>query len=401
MTGTNGKTSVTYMVEHILNSEKKYCGVIGTVNHHLTTNEKTYTWKSSLTTPPTEQLFPKLKEFKDLNAQAVAMEISSHALDQERVDGLQINTALFTNISEDHLDYHKNFKHYFESKKKLFSRILRKSQKKDRRAIIHFFGTQTLELLEDDCKTIIIFNSKDLNPLDRKKLEHQGKSIEIAHYKIMSFDLHKMKILLNYKEESLEMTLPLLGSYQAANWCQALLATWDEVPKKSQCIQYALDFQGIPGRMQKIKTPSSKNVFVDFAHTPEALKSSLKSLKSTTSGQVGVVFGCGGDRDQGKRPLMGQISEDYSDFQILTNDNPRTESAQDIIDQIIKGFKSKPNDVILDRRQAIEKGISLLQSTDDVLLVAGKGHENTQIIGETSIEFSDEQVCKEVLDQGV
>lgn len=461
VTGTNGKTSITMMIEHILNFCEVPCAVMGTIDHHFCVAGQNKVWPSNLTTPGAEVLYPRLAEMKQLGAQAVAMEISSHALDQNRAEGLDLNTAIFSNLTEDHLDYHPNLQHYFESKLKLYKSLLKDSNKNHKVAILNYMDkwvssycpdfVDTEILIEVSHKDVILDSSKNLKQLDAYKaaqqknpkvklnvlclVSHSSKGLEFKLYLDVCNSDKKDKF-----SEHLSFNLPVMGHFQALNWCQAVLASlvYFTGPKNLQSqenqkiaktevykkvMNSALTFTGVPGRLQKVLTEKPKSVFVDYAHTPDALERTLKSVKDVCLGKVILVFGCGGDRDRLKRPLMAEVATNFSDIQIVTNDNPRTENPEDILFDILAGFRTDSYDfqdlnvfenlkrksdlkhvsaskvkIELDRRLAIQKGLQLLKSPEDILLIAGKGHESYQILKNETIDFSDYQIAHELIE---
>lgn len=442
VTGTNGKTSITMMIEHILNSSDVPCGVMGTIDHHLNTSDQIKVWPTNLTTPGSEILYPRIQEMKQLGAKAVALEISSHALDQKRAEGLNLNVAVFSNFTEDHLDYHKTYEHYFESKLRLFEELLKESDKRHKSSILNYnddwikrytpnFGN--VEVLLEVQSFENLQNQDQFKTLAQQK--KSNKNLKINLLKIKTHDLNglKFELLLNY-DPSFSMSefinssegsnlhqynsvisfeLPVMGHFQALNWTQAALACRSAGISNHQLTDSAKSFLGVPGRLQKVLSSKQKAVFVDYAHTPDALERSILSLKNVCEGKLIVVFGCGGDRDKSKRPVMGTVAETLADIQIITNDNPRTEDPEVILKDILSGFKKLSaqdqqqilNDhsisngsviVELNRKSAIKKGLELLTSPKDILLIAGKGHENYQILKDQTIEFSDYQTVQEL-----
>lgn len=377
VTGTNGKTSCTYLLEHILNYSRLGTGVLGTINHHLHDR----VWKTEMTTPGPLELQKRLFEMYEAGAKAIAMEVSSHALHQHRADGVHFNTTLFTNLTRDHLDYHKTMDAYWQAKERLFTDLLWKSQKRPKFAIINSddeFGKKM-----NVCGEAIVWTYGQSEKAD---FSFQVERMDFAktHFKLKSpFGVFRAEI-------------PLAGLHNVYNAVGVLASAASFGVKLETALQALESFKGVPGRLERVSLESTKNVFVDYAHTPDALEnvlSSLKKIKAETksSGQILTLFGCGGDRDPGKRPLMAAISEKYSDRVIVTSDNPRTEDPEVIIQQIIAGFSTHANPVFrveVDREKAIRSAIQQM-SSGDVLLIAGKGHEDYQIIGTEKRPFSD------------
>ncbi|QDK38964.1 UDP-N-acetylmuramoyl-L-alanyl-D-glutamate--2,6-diaminopimelate ligase [Bdellovibrio sp. NC01] len=384
VTGTNGKTSVTYMTEAILNFGKIPTGVIGTVNHHL--GDKV--WPSDMTTPDPIFLQKRLREFRDEGAKAVAMEVSSHALDQHRVDSVQFNTAIFTNLTRDHLDYHQTMENYFEAKQKLFTDLLWKTSKNPSFAIINTDDKLGRRLKVADPAVLWTYGSKDAD----------------FRYKIRRMDFALTHFHVETPIGEGEIHLPMSGVHNVMNSLAALAAGMSAGMPLQMCCDALSNFTGVPGRLQSV--PNSKNVavFVDYAHTPDALENVLTALTRVreslqTKSRIWTIFGCGGDRDKGKRPLMAEMALKYSDHVIITSDNPRTEDPQAIINDILAGVHDKSKStVIVDRKEAIYDTIAKVQE-GDVVLIAGKGHEDYQIIGTEKFPFSDVIIADQALKQ--
>lgn len=380
VTGTNGKTSFCYLLEKILTDCGWPTAVMGTIDHHF----KNHKWSAQLTTTHLAESFERLNDFVNLEARAVAMEVSSHALDQNRIQGLDFKAFVFTNLTQDHLDYHKNMETYFQTKKKLFLHGLSQSHKN------YFF----------------LFNQDDpygkrLQQEIRIPSYNYGQDPSANFYfKIIKRYLTHSLIQLNNQQESYTFKLPLCGDYNASNAVAALACAVLLGFNMKRACQSLENFTGVPGRLQKVipKTPIDFDIFIDYAHTAQALASVLRALKSYGSRRI-VVFGCGGDRDKDKRVPMLQAAIKESDHVIFTTDNPRFEDPQRIIDQVLKHFSKQDISrvsVELDRKKAIYKAITLAQKKD-IILVAGKGHEQFQIIRDQKQVFCDKTVILEAL----
>lgn len=384
VTGTNGKTSVTYMVESILNSTNIPTGVIGTVNHHL----QDRVWPSNMTTPDPVFLQKRLREFRDAGAKAVAMEVSSHALDQHRVDSVPFNSVIFTNLTRDHLDYHGTMEKYLESKQRLFTDLLWKTTKSPCFAIVNTDDKFGRRLRVADPAVLWTYGSKDAD----------------IRYKILNMDFALTEFRVTTPLGTTDVALPMAGVHNVMNSLGALGAGLSAGVSLENCAKALGQFTGVPGRLQAV--PNSKNisVFVDYAHTPDALENVLVAIQRVrenlhSKARIWTIFGCGGDRDKGKRPLMAQMAIKYSDHVMVTSDNPRTEEPQAIINDILEGIPSSEKSkmqVQIDRRQAIAD-VLLQAQQGDVVLIAGKGHEDYQIIGTQKTPFSDVLVAQEVL----
>ncbi len=383
VTGTNGKTSITYLLEHILNDHQKMTGVMGTVNHRVGNK----IWDSEMTTPDPVTLQKRLNEFIQHGAGYCAMEISSHALDQKRADSVHFNTTIFTNLTLDHLDYHKNMNDYFAAKQRLFSDLMWNSLKKPLFAVI---------------------NTDDAYGRKIKLPEHvvgwsYGQNEADFQFKILKMNFSETEFELKTPLENVNIKIPLTSTHNVYNVVASMAAALSAGVSIEQSTKSLQNFQGIPGRLQRVQTSSEKNVFVDYAHTPDALENTLKSLlkikkETASNNKIITVFGCGGDRDKSKRPLMAAIAAAQSDFVFITSDNPRTEDPQIIIQQIQAGIPAnyKDFDVDSDRERAIQKAINMA-ALGDVILIAGKGHEDYQIVGTTKHHFSDLEIAGKYL----
>lgn len=384
VTGTNGKTSVTYMTEAILNEGRIPTGVIGTVNHHL--GDKV--WPSEMTTPDPIFLQKRLREFRSEGAMAVAMEVSSHALDQKRVDSVPFNTVIFTNLTRDHLDYHVTMENYLEAKQKLFTDLLWKTEKRPCFAIINTADKFGRRLRVADPAVLWTYGAPDSD----------------IRYEILRMDFTLTHFKVQTPVGDGEVHLPMSGTHNVMNALAALGAGLSAGLPLSVCISALDKFTGVPGRLQSVPNAQDLSVFVDYAHSPDALENVLTAIRSVrenlkSSARIWTIFGCGGDRDKGKRPLMAQMALKYSDNVVITSDNPRTEDPNDIIKDILAGVagadKAKTT-VVVDRKEAIHQTIKKAQK-GDVILIAGKGHEDYQIIGKDKFPFSDVKVAEEAL----
>lgn len=385
VTGTNGKTSVTYMTEAILNAGQLPTGVIGTVNHHL--GEKI--WPSEMTTPDPIFLQKRLREFRAEGALAVAIEVSSHALDQKRVDSVPFNTVIFTNLTRDHLDYHLTMDNYFEAKQRLFTDLLWKTDKQPCFAIINIADKYGRRLKVADPATLWTYGTQDAD----------------LRYSIIKMDFALTHFKVHTPMGDGEVRLPMSGVHNVQNAVAALGAGLSAGLPLDLCISALDKFTGVPGRLQSVPNNKNLSVFVDYAHSPDALENVLRALQSVrenlqSSARIWTIFGCGGDRDKGKRPLMAQMALRFSDEVVVTSDNPRTEDPRAIIQDILAGVPGADKvktTVIEGRKEAIEQTIQRA-SRGDVILIAGKGHEDYQIIGKDKIPFSDLKVAQETLE---
>jgi len=373
VTGTNGKTTVTYLIEALLKKLGFMPAVIGTINYRY----KDETIPSKNTTPGPGELQPLLARMAQEGVNYVIMEVSSHALSQDRTEGIDFHSAIFTNLTQDHLDYHKTLENYFQAKAKLFQNLSPKAF-----TVINNddqYGRR-LKSLIGGCKIITygIEGPADIMARDIK--------YDIAH---TEFLLTAMKKELNFKTQ-------LIGRHNVYNVLASF--TWAmQEGLDDKIIKSSLEnFDFVPGRLQRIKAKSDFAVFVDYAHTEDALNNVIRTLREVSANRIIVVFGCGGERDKTKRPKMGRLTSELADYVIITNDNPRSEDPEKIIGDIRKGIRRNNYLIIPDRKAAIQKSLSLAKAGDTVL-IAGKGHENYQILKDNRIHFDDCEIVKECL----
>ena len=393
ITGTNGKTTITYLLESILAKAGKKVGVIGTVNYRFEGN----IIAATNTTPLAVDLVRLMKQMVDFGIDTVIMEVSSHALDQMRVEGVQFDVACFTNLTRDHLDYHHSLEEYFKAKKLFFTKYLPDSGKSSKFASVNL----------DDPYGVIIKNSCS-EPLITFG-ENQNADMQLADANV---DFSGVAGRLEFRGKQVKIKSPLLGDFSVSNILAASsIAAGLEVSMEN-IRQGIADLKNVPGRLESVGNKDYL-VLVDYAHTPEALVNVLDSLKRLSQGRIITVFGCGGDRDPGKRPIMGAAVATRSQITIVTSDNPRTEEPQGIIDQILPGIEPyKLETVRSDALRAYEGGKGLLVQPNrreairtavnaagkgDIVLIAGKGHEDYQIIGVTRHSFDDCVQAREAL----
>jgi UDP-N-acetylmuramoyl-L-alanyl-D-glutamate--2,6-diaminopimelate ligase len=383
VTGTNGKTTITYMIEAILTEFGWPTGVLGTIDHHLATHK----WPSQLTTPDPLTLQRRLKEFVALGAQAAAFEVSSHALDQFRADSLPFAVGIFTNFTRDHLDYHVTMESYFKAKQRLFLELLGRHP------------TTSAAILNGDDPWI-----RKIQVREGVTTWWYGSENADFTFRILKQDLSGSLFHLSTPRGNCEMQIPIPGTYNVYNAVASVAACLAAGASLDTAAHALQSFHGAPGRLEKVNNNKGLYVFVDYAHTDDALRTVLRSLAATrenahAESRIITVFGCGGDRDKGKRPLMAKAAAEFSDTVIITSDNPRTEEPQSIIRDVRSGI---PQDwkgelhVEADRRKACAIALQTARE-GDVILVAGKGHEDYQIIGKEKLPFSDLLVLQELL----
>lgn len=372
VTGTNGKTTITYLIEAILKEAGLRPAVIGTVNYRFGGR----TTPSKNTTPGPLELELMLADMSKGRCDYAIMEVSSHALDQERVEGISFHSAIFTNLTQDHLDYHKTIKDYFQAKLKLFKNL----------------STRAYAVINNDDKY-----AKTISGFTKAKVITYGidNNADLRAQDI-KFDMEHTEFGVLGLGMSLEINACLIGKHNVYNMLAAIAWGLGEGIKPG-IIKSALDkFSCVPGRLERINSRKNFCVFVDYAHTDDALLNVMKSLRALSPRKIITVFGCGGDRDKTKRPKMGRVVSELSDYAIITNDNPRSENPQSIIDDIKKGMKKDNYSIVPDRAKAIKKSLSIAES-GDIVLIAGKGHEDYQIIGNHVEHFDDREVVRECL----
>ena len=379
VTGTNGKTTVAYLVRQCMDMLNRKCGYVGTLGTEIGNSG----CDGAMTTPPCIELHKTLADFRDHGAVNAAIEVSSHALEQNRVDGVHFDSAIFTNLSRDHIDYHGSMQAYFESKARLFldydvrNRII---------SLDTEFGTE----LADRCGADVVTVST--------RFDRVSNGRPYVFVRAVVATSSGFNISINSSWGSADFALPLLGDFNVANAAQVLaLLLCNDVPLAVACDVIG-KVAAPPGRMQPVIVSAQSElptVYVDYSHTPASLDAALKALRGHSKGKLWCVFGCGGDRDRGKRSMMGKVAERLSDFPIVTSDNPRTEDPEDIIAEIVECMS---DDVIAnaDRRKAIAQAISAA-AVEDTVLIAGKGHEDYQLIGTERLHFSDVDVAAECL----
>ncbi len=376
VTGTNGKSSVAYCLAHALSAMGKPCGMIGTLGCGMPGDLK----DTGMTTPDVITLQKQLAHLHGQSASHVAMEVSSHALDQGRVAGLNFDVGILTNITRDHLDYHGSMAAYAQVKRQLFYK---------------------------HCRHVAIINRDD--PMAYAQIKALPKQLSILTYssKDPVADILATHVHCTLSGVSIQVKTPwgegwlqakLVGAFNVGNLLAALATMGALGLPLSRVLAALAQVPPVPGRMQIIPgAVNQPSVVVDYAHTPDALGKALSTLRACTQGRLVCVFGCGGDRDRGKRPLMGKVAESLADDLFITDDNPRSESPEEIVRDILAGMNTGQNTcVVHDRAQAIASAIDSARG-NDVVLVAGKGHEKTQKIGNKSLPFDDVQIAKACL----
>ncbi len=377
VTGTNGKTTVTWLLRSILRAAGQCTALIGTIEYDLVTERRA----APLTTPGALSLCRHLADARDAGAACAVLEVSSHALEQRRCDGLSFQAGVFTNLSGDHLDYHRTMEAYGQAKRRLFELV-----DADGTAILNLDDPMGSSLAQNVNRRVVTFgletSTADVTAHDTR-LEQRGTSF-----------------VLRGRSFETPVYLPLPGGHNMAN-ALAAAATAEAMGVTPTAIKTGLEqATAVPGRLQRVEPDDWPfSVLVDYAHTDGALASVLAALKPLTSGRLICAFGCGGDRDRSKRPRMAAAVGRFADVAYVTSDNPRTEDPQGIIDDILPGFDSAYTcrvEVRVDRRRAIEDAIRDARP-GDVVLIAGKGHETYQLVGDRVLPFDDADVARRCL----
>jgi UDP-N-acetylmuramoyl-L-alanyl-D-glutamate--2,6-diaminopimelate ligase len=380
VTGTNGKTTTTFLVKHICERAGMRCGLLGTVQYEIGDR----ILPAIRTTPEALDIQELLAQIINAGGRAAAMEVSSHALAQERTRGIEWDVAVFTNLTQDHLDFHRTMENYFEAKAKLFQDLTSQSKKKGASAVINIddrYGEKLIGRLAGKIPVVTYGLGMHADfRASNYRTEFAGTSYQL--------DAHGRSYLVR---------VPLIGRFNVANSMAALAAaTVMGVSLRSAILSLARSPQ-VPGRLELVPAKRQFQIFVDYAHTDDALGNVLKTLRELKPRKLIVVFGCGGDRDRKKRPLMGRVADELADYAIITSDNPRKENPDAIISEVEKGFRSTHYEKIVERAEAIRRAVAMAQPRD-LVLIAGKGHEKYQEFADHTIPFDDLQVARRALD---
>ncbi len=380
ITGTNGKTTTTFLIQHICEKAGVRCGLIGTVRYQL--GERVL--PAARTTPESLDLQELLAQIGNAGCRAATMEVSSHALAQDRTRGLEWDVAVFTNLTQDHLDFHGTMKNYFESKLKLFTQLASQQKKRKPVAVINIddrYGEQLLGKIDKSISLITYGMGVRADfRASNYRMEFGGTSYQ-----------------LDARGKSYLVRIPLIGRFNVANSLAALAAANAMGIGVREAVLSLGKSPQVPGRLEMVPAKRQFQIFVDYAHTPDALLNVLKTLRELEPRRLIVVFGCGGNRDREKRPLMAQVVDLNADYAIITSDNPRKEDPAAIISQVERGFRSSHYEKIIDRAEAIARAIALAQPRD-IVLIAGKGHETYQEFADHTVPFDDIQVARRALE---
>ena len=372
ITGTNGKTTVSWMLESILLEAGQSCGVIGTTGHRVAGDSIS----AKHTTPESPVIQALLAQMRDAGCSSGIMEVSSIGISMDRVHALPFRVAVFTSFSRDHLDFHGDMERYFRAKADLFERL------------VDTQGIAILNADEDACRRIQPACARTWLYGFEPGVDFQGYSFNES--------VHGTHFLVRTREGEFPINLPMVGRHNVSNALAAFAAA-RALGLHPNDIQRGLDrLKTIPGRLEAIPNDTSFTVFVDYAHTPDALQQVLQALRPLTTAKIITVFGCGGDRDPGKRPEMGQAAASGSDHVYITSDNPRSEDPNQIIGDILPGISGSFT-VEVDRAKAIQKAIANAHP-NDIVLIAGKGHETTQTMHGKTVEFDDREIARAAME---
>ncbi len=370
VTGTNGKSTTAFLIAHLARRLGKRAGLLGTIRYEI--GERTI--PAPLTTPESVEFSAYLADMAEAGVEVAAAEVSSHALVQHRVWPHRFACAVFTNLTRDHLDYHRDMEAYLRAKKLLFDNLAA-----DAAAAVNVHSPASARMVADTRGRIIRYGMAEAADICGRVLSSDlcGTSLEVrcggAAYRVFS---------------------PLVGAYNVLNVLAALAAIHGLGMAMAEAAEALSSFAGVPGRLERVAGPGGITAFVDYAHTDDALRAVLGALRPLTPGRLIAVFGCGGDRDRGKRPLMARAAEEFADKVVITSDNPRTEDPQAIIRDIAAGLQRPAEALIIaERRAAVEEAVRLARR-GDVILLAGKGHEDYQIIGTVKHPMDDRQLLR-------
>lgn len=374
VTGTNGKTSTTYFIESVLNHIKHKTAVIGTVEIRIGGKKREIDFATS-TTPDTIELNQMLRIMADEKCDDVVMEVSSHSLELKKVKGINFKVGVFTNLTQDHLDFHKTMENYCAAKAKLFRMC--------EYGVVNVDDSWSEKIMENASCGFLTYSIEKPSDLQAVDIEYLPDRVHFT---------------VGIKGENIRFELMVPGRFSVYNALAAIGTALMMGIDVNDIREGINSIKGVPGRIQSIKNDKGFNVIVDYAHTPDGLENIINAVREFTKGRVITVFGCGGDRDKTKRPIMGEIVGKLSDIAIVTSDNPRSEEPEEILKEIEIGIKPVTDkyEMYPDRGEAIKRAIEIAKQGDSVI-IAGKGHENYQILKDKTIHFDDAEAAKEIL----
>ncbi|SEN63420.1 UDP-N-acetylmuramoylalanyl-D-glutamate--2,6-diaminopimelate ligase [Amphibacillus marinus] len=380
VTGTNGKTSITYLLDTIFTYAQKKTALIGTIQMKI----GDHVYPTANTTPEPSYLFSSFKKMVDQQIDHCMMEVSSHALELGRVNGCDFDLAIFTNLSQDHLDFHGSIEDYVKAKQRLFYQLGNSiNQAKPKYAIINHDDQYANDFIYATSQPVITYGLT-------KEADVYADDIVLSSTG-STFSMHALG-------DTVKIKTPLMGQFNIYNILAAATAASLSGVELNTIKESIEQITGVRGRFEPVKGNQPFGVIIDYAHTPDSLENVLTTIKSFVEGKIYLVVGCGGDRDRTKRPLMAAIGETYADYMILTSDNPRSENPMQIIVDMETGLKKANYKIELDREQAIIDVITMAE-VGDVVLIAGKGHETYQIIADQTIDFDDYQIASQALNK--
>jgi UDP-N-acetylmuramoyl-L-alanyl-D-glutamate--2,6-diaminopimelate ligase len=377
ITGTNGKTTTAYLVDSAVRAAGEKCGLLGTVEYRVGNRVA----EASRTTPESSDLQGFLRQMVDVGCRRAVLEVSSHSLALKRVHGLEFQVAVFTNLTRDHLDFHGDVDSYFLAKKILFESLLRR----DGRAIVNLDDDRAAEVVKASRGSVWTYSVE--KPNADLFAEDVRLSLEGARFRART------------PMGALEIETPLVGLFNVRNALAALGAALALGLSPETARRGIVGLSGVPGRAERVLAGQDFTVLVDYAHTDDGLKNLLETVRDLKPARLITVFGCGGDRDRSKRPLMGAVASRLSDVLVLSSDNPRSEPPEAILEEIQRGIpaaRARDTLVIPDRREAIARALEMA-GPGDVVVIAGKGHESVQVLRDRSVPFDDRQVAREIL----
>jgi UDP-N-acetylmuramoyl-L-alanyl-D-glutamate--2,6-diaminopimelate ligase len=373
VTGTNGKTTSTFMIKSILEEAGFKVGLLGTIANYIG-DEKIH---SDRTTPESLEIHKLFKHMVDEGVDYCVMEVSSHSLYLDRVYGINFSQSIFTNLTQDHLDFHKTFENYYQAKLLLF--------KNSKNSIINIDDEYGKRVYDDIGGNKLTYSIEEKSNLKAENIKMHSTGVEFS---------------INYEGKEAEINMHIPGRYNIQNALGSALACLNEGISLEVVKRGFENMSGVPGRCEIVtkKYNLGYEIIVDYAHTPDGLENILKTVREFTKGRLISVFGCGGDRDRTKRPIMGKIGTELSDIAVITSDNPRSEEPLAIIEDIKSGIKNNNYIVVENRREAIKKAMEIARQYD-VIVVAGKGHEDYQILKDKTIHFDEREIIKELIEE--
>lgn len=389
VTGTNGKTSTSHWIAQALNSSARKCALIGTLGNGFAGQLQA----SVNTTPDAIRVHGLLADYLHEGAQAVVMEVSSHALAQGRVNGVRFDVAMLTNLSRDHLDFHGDMTSYAAAKRRLFE------WQELKYAVLNLDDVYGAELAEQQAGGAVEVIGYGLSDAALNLAQRLG--LRMVYGNLLEMNGHGSQLAVHSSWGGMRLNSKVVGRFNAENILGALAVLLVSGVAMDAAVESLSRVESVSGRMQRLGADHQPTVIVDYAHTPDALEKVLQALREVSAGCGGklwCVFGCGGDRDRGKRAMMGLVAEKLSDCCIVTSDNPRSENPQSIIAEIVGGMRGKSHEIIADRAEAIQRAISCAKQ-EDTVLIAGKGHEEYQEINGIRHPFSDVIVAQQALRQ--